>query len=127
MKNRSICPEPSCRNHGSYCRLHLNYTVPVKSEISKKSEKQKEADKEYKKGRAKYLKAHPFCEAKLEGCGKISMEIHHKAGRIGENLTDPKNFLATCRNCHLIIEKSPAFARQNGFSESRLKTVKKAS
>jgi hypothetical protein len=126
---KDLCENKACSNYGRYARYcqHLSMTVPVKSEIPKKSDKQKEADKEYKKVRAKYLKAHPFCEAKLEGCGKVATEIHHKAGKIGELFTDPKNFLSVCRSCHTIIEKSPAFSRQNGFSNSRLTNVKKAS
>jgi hypothetical protein len=127
MKNRNICSIPSCRNYQSYCRLHQGYTVPVKSEIPKKSDKQKEADKEYKKVRAKYLKAHPFCEAKLEGCGKVSVEIHHKRGRIGEDLINPDFFLACCQKCHMVIEANPAWAKQNGFSVSRHAKINKAS
>lgn len=130
MKNRSICPEPSCRNHGSYCRLHLNYTVPVKSEISKKSDKQKELDRKFAKTKREYLKKHPVCEVSIEGekCKKDSVDVHHKRGKVTEeDLLNPAFFLACCRPHHIIIESNPAWAKLNGYSESRLKTVKKAS
>jgi hypothetical protein len=121
------CPKFCPYKEKTWCPEHQGYKAPVKPEIPKKSDKQKEADKEYKKVRGVYLKAHPFCEAKLKDCGKVSVEIHHKRGRIGEDLINPEFFLATCRNCHETIEKSPAAARQNGLSVSRLTKIKKAS
>jgi hypothetical protein len=120
-KNRNICSDPKCRNYQKYCRSHITFSVPEKKEIGKVSEKRKDLDKVYAKVRKQYLTVHPFCEAKIEGCGKVAIEIHHKKGKVGENYTDAKTFLAVCRQCHNSIEKNPAWARQQGFSISRLK------
>lgn len=64
-----------------------------------------------------YITEHPLCEA----CGSWpSCEIHHMKGRIGDNLTNTKFFLAVCRLCHIKIENNPAWAREQGYSLSRL-------
>lgn len=101
--------------------MHLSFTVPVKTEISIKSDKQKDLDKKFSKAKREYLKEHPFCEAKIDGCTKVSIDVHHKAGKASEELLlDKSKFLSVCRHCHVVIEKNPAFAKQNGFSISRL-------
>jgi hypothetical protein len=118
----NFCQKPDCKNYKvRYCRQHLSYTVPVKNEIEKVSEKKKKADKEYSKVRKQYLAANPFCEAKIaDVCTKAASEIHHQIGKASEeDYLNPDYFLAVCRGCHDVIEKSPAFARQQGFSLSR--------
>lgn len=121
MQNRNICTVKGCINEGKYCRLHIGFTVPTQSEISKKSEKQKELDKKFAKAKKEYLREHSFCEARIEGCTTISIDVHHKAGKVTEELLlDKSLFLGVCRHCHTIIEKNPAFAKQQGFSVSRL-------
>lgn len=128
---RSLCQISSCPDHGKYCRRpgHTGFVVPEKKTIAKKSETQKELDKRFAKEKSKYLKAHPFCEAKIEGeCQKVSMDVHHKKGKVGEDdYLNPAYFLACCRKCHTIIEANPRFAKDMGFSVSRLTKVKKAS
>jgi hypothetical protein len=120
------CQVKGCSNEGRYCRKHASLTIKPVPEINKVSEKKKEMDKQYKKIRAAFLKSHPFCEANIEGCGKVAVEIHHKRGRIGEDdYLNDKYFLAVCRPCHHLLELNPAWAKQNGFSLSRLS--KKAS
>jgi hypothetical protein len=122
-KERNICNVKGCINEGRYCRIHLNYSVPVKTVIPVKSDKQKDLDKKFAKAKREYLKEHPFCETKgkIEGCTKVSIDVHHMAGKATEELLlDKSLFLGVCRHCHTVIEKNPAFARQNGFSVSRL-------
>jgi hypothetical protein len=41
-------------------------------------------------------------------------------GRIGNLLTDPKYFLAVCRQCHNWIEEHPKEAKELGYSVSRI-------
>lgn len=73
--------------------------------------------------RAEYLAEHGECEARISAiCTVRSIEIHHKAGKIGDLLTAPHNFLAVCSNCHDWIEAHPEAAKDMGFSVSRLKT-----
>lgn len=68
----------------------------------------------YKDLRKEYLSNHPVCEV----CGtKPANEIHHKRGRIGENLF--KDFLAVDRECHIRIEENPEWAKEMAYSLSR--------
>lgn len=73
----------------------------------------------YKKARKAYLLEHPVCE--VRGCGKPSEQIHHERGRIGDLLTNDKYFLAVCAECHQKIERFPKWAKEQGYSQSRLK------
>lgn len=72
--------------------------------ISPISDKQAERLKVYRKNRDKYMKEHPFCEARLENCTFKATDLHHKKKRIGDNLTNQKYFMALCRSCHNFIE-----------------------
>lgn len=85
------------------------------------SDKRKVENIDYLKAREKYLAVHKVCEAKLLGCKIGANQIHHKAGRIGELLTDESNFLAVCNSCHSLIELNPEMAKEKGFSNSRLR------
>lgn len=117
MKNCTpLCPYKE-RN---WCPVHQGYTVPQKTEVNKVSEKKKELDKQYRKLRAKFLKENPKCLPQLVGCTKRATDVHHMAGRIGDEYLNVKNFLPVCRKCHDTLEKSPAAARRDGFSKSRL-------
>jgi hypothetical protein len=116
-----LCKIPGCRNEGRYCRLHLNYSVPVEKKINKVSDNHKETLKEYKKVRKEFLSDHPQCMAKLQGCKGKANQVHHMAGKSSPELyVNKKYFLSVCGNCHEILEKNPAFAKANGFSLSRL-------
>lgn len=119
-KERNICTVRGCVNEGRYCRLHLNYSIPQVAEVNKKSDKQKKVEAKYKKVRKKFLEEHPVCLAALQGCTKQATEVHHMAGKANEELyLDTQLFLPVCHNCHVIVEKHPAFAKQNGLSVSR--------
>lgn len=79
------------------CTLREERYTLKKTKISPISQKEKERKKLYKILRKDYLKEHPKCEI----CGNEAGEIHHKSGRIGENLFN--HFMAICRNCHVKI------------------------
>ncbi len=105
--------------------LGIQEKTPLK--IPKISKKWHKRNLQYQKARKEYLKDHCCCEAKLTGCtipnqnyDNIGIQIHHRAGRIGDNLFDKKNFLAVCFNCHNYIELNVEWAILNGFSVSRL-------
>lgn len=93
---------------------------PVK--ISMKSLKRKVEEKLYLKKKKEYLTAHIRCEVK--GCNYVSIDIHHKKGRVGKLLYDERFFMAVCRAHHRIIEDNPDEAKNNGYSLSRLKIEK---
>lgn len=86
--------------------------------IRKISKKRAIQNKEYSKLRLEYLNEHPICDVGL--CGAYATDIHHIAGRIGNKLTDITNFLAVCRKHHCEIEKNPIWAKEQGYSKSRL-------
>lgn len=122
MKSRNICQVKTCNNYMKYCRIHIGYTVPVKKEIEKVSEKKKKLDKEYARVRKQYLTANPFCEAKIpDVCSKVASEVHHQIGKASEeDYLNADYFLAVCRKCHDVITKNSRWAIQQGFSLSRL-------
>lgn len=92
-------------------KIWKNYT------ISKVSKKTKERHKTYNELRLDYLALHPICEVGVKGCTKKSTEIHHKRGRIGENLY--RDFCAICRNCHNYVESHPEESYQKGWMLKR--------
>jgi len=110
---------------GDKCSYH--YWLQKRKPIVKKpykiklvSKRRSKQNNEYTKARSTYLLAHPFCEARIPGCTFQAVEIHHKRGKIEGLLTDPKWFLSVCRSCHDVIEAKGVFAKENGFSVSRL-------
>lgn len=93
----------------TYC-YHKGRKPPKKT-----SDKQRDRLKEYNAIRKVYLKDHPICEV----CKVNKAEhIHHKRGRIGNNLF--KDFLAVCMPCHSKIEENPKWAKEMGYSLSRI-------
>lgn len=121
------CSWPTCNESAvknDYCFQHNRiYGRPdAKSEkkpIAKVSDKEKDRLKEYRKVRKAYLITHPKCEVK--GCQKVAMEVHHKKGRIGDLLIDTSTFMAVCDEHHRLIEDNPQWAKEQGYSSSRLK------
>lgn len=114
-----------CQYHYWKHRNSVNKQTLLKPHkpISPVSTKQKQRLAKYALVRAEYLAEHPTCEAKIGyTCRGRAVDIHHKKGRIGDLLTDKSNFLAVCRECHSEIELRPEWAKEMGFSESRLTT-----
>lgn len=83
------------------------------------SKKREKKQREYRKIVKKFLSKNIRCQVK--GCNKISEDVHHTRGRVGDLLTDERYFLAVCRDHHTLIECSPEWAKQKGYSQSRLK------
>ncbi len=52
--------------------------------------------------------------------GERATEIHHKKGRIESLLLDTRYWLAVSRNGHREIEENPDWAKEQGYSLSRL-------
>ena len=72
--------------------------------------------REYKKLRDKFIIENPNCER----CGNEATDVHHKKGRIGNDLLDVSNFLSVCRTCHHWIENNVSEAKKLGYSLNRL-------
>lgn len=83
--------------------------------IKKLSTKRAAQQREYLKRRAAFLEG-KTCPV----TGEQATEIHHKKGRIGELLTDETYWLAVSRQGHRQIEERPEWAKENGYSLSRL-------
>lgn len=111
------CSDPNCRNYDRYCRIHKQEVIKPAKPIAKKSEGLKEEMKKYTKLAKLFLAMHTKCAV----CKTVRSQcIHHMAGRVGENLRDRKTFLAVCFDCHRKIEENPDWAKENGYSVSRL-------
>lgn len=96
--------------------IKKNIILKKNYRIAKVSKSQKERNKIYSKLRAQYLEKNPICEVCKQS---QSNQIHHKAGRIGDNLF--KYFLATCDICHKKIEMNPKWSYEQGYTITRLK------
>lgn len=83
------------------------------------SKKRQKVNREYSKLAKAFKEAHPICMVQSKSCSGVATEIHHKKGR-GEFLCDVSTFVAVCRNCHNMVELNPIWAKQAGFSQSRL-------
>jgi len=84
------------------------------------SKKRTEQNELYKTARIEFLKNRKRCEAKLPGCTKQSVEVHHKSGRVGKYFLDIGTWLPVCRSCHRWIEANPEEAKTKGLSRNRL-------
>ena len=102
-----------------YCK-ECWYTIDKPKSIAPVSEKRRVAMDEYSKKRLAFLTLHTNCQARMPGCTGLSSDVHHKAGRTGDNYLNMNTWLAVCRSCHTWIEINPVEAKELGFSESRL-------
>lgn len=84
--------------------------------IRKLSKKRAKQNREYSTLRKQFLELNPNCRV----CGIEATDIHHKKGRTGHLLTDIRFFLPVCRRCHQRIELNPSWAKEKGYSLSRL-------
>lgn len=97
----------------------LSTTIKKIKPIKKVSSKMAIELRKYKGIRTDFLKRWPLCKANLQGCTRLSTQIHHKKGRIGELLTDSTHFLAVCHSCHHYIETHPLEAKELNLSLER--------
>ncbi len=114
------CLKCGCYFSGSYC--HICESGPDyrkgKNGIPFETEKREKQNKEYKEKRKKFLAKNPVCQVK--GCKKKALEIHHKFGRVEEDLVDESGFLGCCKAHHREIELNPEWAKKEGYSITRL-------
>ena len=109
------------KSHGKekYCK-ECWYSIEKPKSISPVSKKKRVEIDKYTLLRDAFITAKPRCEAKLVGCTGISTDVHHKAGRVGENYLKVGTWLSVCRNCHRWIEDNPEEAKELNLSQSRL-------
>lgn len=123
LKMCAGCNEPKhiWKSHGrdKYCK-QCWFNIEKPKSISPVSKKRQGEMDTYSKLREVFLVAKPSCQAKLVSCTGISTDVHHKAGRVGENYLKIGTWLAVCRSCHKWIEENPEAAKELGLSQSRL-------
>lgn len=105
------CKHPCC---GETCRKKKERKKA--KPIRKRSKKMSRAMELYNLKRIAFLKENPVCPI----TGEPTTDIHHKAGRIGKLLLDKTLWLAVSRRGHIIIEENPDWAKEMGYSVSRL-------
>ncbi|WP_428400337.1 hypothetical protein ABDK00_014210 [Niabella insulamsoli] len=90
--------------------------------IPKKSQTQKDLDKEYSKLVQDMRNESPLCEVKIKGvCTGIMEGLHHLQKRTRKNLCDRNNVIRACNACNSWIEKNPLEAMDLGLSISKHK------
>jgi len=109
------------KSHGKdkFCK-QCWYNIEKPKSISPVSAKRRGEINTYGKLREAFLVVKLHCEAKLVGCTAKATDVHHKAGRVGDNYLKVGTWLPVCRSCHKFIEENPLEAKELGFSESRL-------
>lgn len=87
-----------------------------------RSAKQAAAYRERRDFVAKFLAAHPLCEARLEGCTGRSVDVHELIRRShggaifpGQKGKRETGYLAVCRADHDWISAHPALAKEYGL------------
>lgn len=121
MCNGCKLPKAVWKSHGKekYCR-DCWYSKEKPKPISRLSTRRRADMDEYSKKRMLFLIVNPVCQARLVGCTGEATDVHHAAGRIGENYLNMSQWKALCRNCHQWVEYNPDEAREFGLSELRL-------
>lgn len=108
-------------------------TQKKQTPIKQFSKKRSKVEAQYSKERKHFLALNPICQVcKDEGLSFESTEVHHKRGRgtfywdaIAEEIdmpltADTRWFLAVCRTHHDFIENHAEWAKEKGYSLSRL-------
>lgn len=92
---------------------------------NKVSAKREEENIDYKLLRQKFLMENPACMIHANNyCTVFATTVHHSAGRIGKLFLDVSKWKGACMNCHEYCEHHPKEAKEKGWSESRLATIK---
>lgn len=126
-KEKYIWKNDKGNRYCKYCWSGIKQAVTKPSRkvykpIPYRSIKRKELDKLYAIMRKKYLLNNLLCAAQLQRvCTKHSTDVHHMAGRIGDNYLDTKTWLPVCRSCHMWIEEHPKESKEMGFTQSKFK------
>jgi hypothetical protein len=94
----------------------MQYGKPIKKESKKRAKQNRKYSKE-----AKEWKEGKTCQAQLEGCVSVPVQVHHMEGRIGDLLLDKSKWLAVCHPCHEKITEDSKQAIELGLSYRRIR------
>lgn len=87
------------------------------------SDKRRKRDQEYPAARDYVMtRSRGFCEARIhaDGCSQKVEQVHHIAGRGGDNPHHPDNLLGVSSQCHALIHAEPGRSYRLGLMRSRL-------
>lgn len=96
--------------------------------IAKRSDKMKDLMKVYKPQVTEFLSRpeNQDCKIKMAGCTGKATQVHHSAGRLGNQLLNEDDMIPSCSHCNVIgVEVNDAEAREKGFKKTRLGKVNK--
>lgn len=102
-KPKKPCAFPGCPNltDETYCDKHKSQSANSYNKFQRSPDHNKKYGREWKRIRARYVKAHPLCERCLaEGRLTPVEEVHHilPVNRGGSNADS--NLMSLCRSCH---------------------------
>lgn len=113
-----------CEGKTDYCASHnfaLRKAARVKTKVvvpvKKITDKRAKQNREYLEMREQFLEQYPVCQ--IQECNRPSTQIHHRAGKTNDLLTNPENFLAICDECHRTITEHSSQAIKDGYSKLR--------
>ena len=84
--------------------------IKAREPIKKVSDKQAKINRLYTDTRVQYLKMIPHCQVSSDDCTHIATQVHHRSGRIGNNMLDTTTWLSVCYSYHEKIERNPLWA-----------------
>lgn len=99
MKPLHVCAEPGCPElcQGAYCEKHAKPSK-VRAPDTRASANARGYDYQWRKVRAGFLKAHPWCMA--DGCGELASEVDHIVPLAQWGTSEWANLQALCKHHH---------------------------
>jgi len=93
-----------------------------RSSVSRYSTKRKQRDAVYPQRRREvYERADGLCEVgAVFDCTRRCEQVHHVAGRGGDDPHRLSNLLGACAPCHRFIHANPEVSRERGWMRSRV-------
>lgn len=117
------CAAPGCNKNvwaKLYCRFHQYMRKDKKPKpIPKVAQRQKPINRMYAARAALFIATHPKCAIISPVCTRDAQHVHHTKGRIGEQLLKEQDWLPACDACNGYVEQHDAWARENGFKQSK--------
>ena len=112
--NCTTCNTYLSTDNCKVCGVITEAKKPIK--IRRLSKRLEAKTRLYNRLRIEFLKVNPWCAVYPE---KMATQIHHSRGR-GIYLNDLSTWVAVSMEAHQRIELNPNWARENGFTKSRL-------
>lgn len=111
-----------------YCSADCTYKMHMKGRqdkpnpvkpIKRLSGKRKKEEAEFHREKIKFLNLPENKQCRVFP-DQRAIEVHHMKGRIGSLLLDKRFWLPVSRDGHMKVERNPNWAKENGYSLSRL-------